>query len=251
MDILIYSGEGVSGHLLRHVARFLNRFLSNGPSKLEIKRVDADYLIRNPDWETRTFLLVFPGGRDVPYDRALSGVGTRRILSFVREGGLYLGICAGAYFGCRSIYFDIPDSIIQEPRQLSFFPGEAFGPVYGREEFSYSGYAGVKAVPLVSEYPLGLFMYYGGCSFRIEDGEGQRVTTEAVYADLDHQPPAIVMMEVGKGKVLLSGVHLEYDSSSCRFPDPHLEEISRVLGKEENRIQSELFLQDLMARFTD
>ncbi len=32
---------------------------------------------------------------------------TRRIRDFVSEGGRYLGICAGAYFGSKEVRFDV------------------------------------------------------------------------------------------------------------------------------------------------
>ncbi|MEG0037503.1 MAG: hypothetical protein RSB82_04280 [Victivallaceae bacterium] len=44
MDILIYSGAGVSGYLLRHVFRFFSRFILD-VNRYSIKRVQADYLI--------------------------------------------------------------------------------------------------------------------------------------------------------------------------------------------------------------
>lgn len=41
---------------------------------------------------------VIPGGRDLPYCRDLNGYINDRIIRYVKEGGVYMGICAGAYY---------------------------------------------------------------------------------------------------------------------------------------------------------
>ena len=57
-------------------------------------------------WEEETDLFIMPGGRDRLYHAALLGAGNLKIRSFVERGGTYLGLCAGAYYGCRSIEFE-------------------------------------------------------------------------------------------------------------------------------------------------
>jgi biotin--protein ligase len=51
---------------------------------------------------------VIPGGRDLPYVSEMSGKSgiARRIKEYVSEGGRYLGLCAGGYFGSGEVRFD-------------------------------------------------------------------------------------------------------------------------------------------------
>ena len=57
-------------------------------------------------WEARCELLVFPGGADLPYCKALNGEGNRLIGEYVRGGGAYLGLCAGAYYASATVDFE-------------------------------------------------------------------------------------------------------------------------------------------------
>lgn len=66
--------------------------------------------------------LIIPGGADLPYCERLNGAGNRAIREFVENGGLYVGICAGAYYGCREIAFIGADYDVFGARELGFFP---------------------------------------------------------------------------------------------------------------------------------
>jgi glutamine amidotransferase-like uncharacterized protein len=89
-----------------------------------------------------------PGGRDLPYVKKLQGQGNRNISDFVRNGGSYLGICAGAYYGCSLVQFAQGDSLLEVvgPRELAFFPGISQGPVFAG--FDYASCAGAKAADI-------------------------------------------------------------------------------------------------------
>ena len=73
-----------------------------------------------------------PGGADLPYCTHLNGHGNSLIRGFVESGGSYLGLCAGAYYGCGHVEFELgnPSMEVQGPRELRFFPGTAKGSVY-------------------------------------------------------------------------------------------------------------------------
>src|SRR5690606_8209598 len=47
--------------------------------------------------------VVFPGGSASKQGEALGEAGREAVVAFVRSGGGYLGICAGAYLGCSSM----------------------------------------------------------------------------------------------------------------------------------------------------
>lgn len=49
---------------------------------------------------------------------------------YVERGGAYMGICAGAYYGCSEVQFE-PGTALQVfgQRELAFWPGAAQGAV--------------------------------------------------------------------------------------------------------------------------
>lgn len=161
-------------------------------------------------------LLIFPGGRDLPYLETLQGEPNRRIREFIRSGGVFLGICAGAYYGSRFVDFERggPLQVLGE-RELAFFPGVAKGPAYGLGRFSYSSPEGALIAKLsLSDSSRLLVSYYnGGCFF--EDPEKHSgVSILARYSDIEGMPAAVIECSFGKGKALLSGVHPEYSLAS-------------------------------------
>src|SRR6185295_82858 len=71
-------------------------------------------------------LFVMPGGADLFYAEKLNGAGNKAIRRWTEKGGAYLGICAGAYYGCHSLgWAEGTQQEISGPRELGFFPGRA------------------------------------------------------------------------------------------------------------------------------
>ena len=111
------------------------------------KDIKKDNYLRN------TQMLIFPGGRDKPYQKKLSPLGNLKIKEFVKAGGSYLGICAGSYYAGNKVEFSLDNHHhkISEYRELGFFSGVVKGPMY--PGFSYSRSTGVKAVEMIfSDY---------------------------------------------------------------------------------------------------
>lgn len=200
MKILVYNDEGVSAF---SVGEVLNVFRSLSK---EVEVVNHQ-ILNETDWEKETKLLVIPGGRDIPYDRNLKGRGTKKIRRFVEEGGSYLGICAGAYFGCSEVIFEKGKPLeVHEKRDLKFFPGAAIGTLYGTP-FCYETQQGLHPAEISFEGKT-LYLYYnGGCTFK-EAKNYPSVKVIAEYKDANHQS-AIIHCKVGKGNAILSGVHFE------------------------------------------
>ncbi len=75
-------------------------------------------------WRKQAAAIALGGGYDLGYINALGKAGMSQIQDYVREGGSYLGLCAGAYFACDYIEFDKggPLEVVGE-RWLKFFPG--------------------------------------------------------------------------------------------------------------------------------
>ncbi|ACZ33110.1 biotin--protein ligase family [Chlamydia pneumoniae LPCoLN] len=244
-QVLVYCSEGVSPYYLRHTIRFLKHY-STQEGAFDILRVDGNFLIKNPFWEETTRLLVFPGGADRPYHRVLHGLGTARIFQYVSEGGNFLGICAGAYFGSKMIYFYEPEGApLQGARDLGFFPGTAKGPAY-RGNFSYVSPSGVRVSPqLFSDFGLGYAMFNGGRFF--EGSEGYPgVNIESRYDDLPGKPASIVSRIVGKGLAVLSGPHIEYLPHYCRMVEENVQKTREFLQREGTTLDR--YCQNLVRR---
>ncbi|WP_201457017.1 BPL-N domain-containing protein [Chlamydia sp. 17-3921] len=230
--ILVYSGQGVSPYYLRHTIRFLKEMLNFLEIEREVRRVDGQFILYDPIWEETASLLVFPGGADIPYHKLLHGLGTARIAEFVLEGGKYLGICAGAYFGAKELYFENPNGcILSAGRDLGFFPGLAKGPAYGNI-FSYTSPIGVRASKQIfSEFGEGYALFNGGCFFEVAETFSD-VCIEARYADLPNQPASIISRRIGQGFAVLSGPHIEYLPDYCKQLQENVKEARAILKKE-------------------
>ncbi|NGX30778.1 MAG: hypothetical protein K940chlam8_00128 [Chlamydiae bacterium] len=198
MRILIYCDEGVDAFSFRQTYKTLKKIL-----KAHFVVVKSHTLLEYLD---KADLFVMPGGRDVFYHRALQGKKTDALREFVENGGSYLGLCAGAYFGSKSIEFEkghVHEVI--EQRELAFFPGKAIGPALGLGKYEPTSCRGAECALIDTR--MGSFgtYYNGGCYF---EGSFSNAKPLAYFAKTGNV--AIVECSVGKGKALLSGVHLEY-----------------------------------------
>lgn len=201
-SIKIYCDDGVDRKTARHLLRNLS---SRNASFISAEQ------IREGKWKEETSLLIIPGGRDVPYHRELQGEGNRHILQFVEEGGNFLGICAGAYYGSSYVAFDLGGELeVAEDRELAFFPGTAFGPAYGPSTFTYNSTKGARATPLFFwQEGVTVELYYnGGCYFK-DAKDYSDIDIIARYDDHPDTPAAMIEMQYGNGRVFLSGVHFE------------------------------------------
>jgi biotin--protein ligase len=205
--ILIYRDEGADPF-----------YTSSLLSALRLEQIDRKYqiewaqrtLFQGENWQDKVHLVIFPGGRDLPYHKALKGEPNRQIADFVHKGGKFLGICAGGYYGSARIEFEQggPLEVLGE-RELRFFPGIARGPAYGTGKFSYQSQQGAQIAKVISDAGTLPAHYNGGCAF-VEAEKYAGVSVIARYADIEGQPPAIIKCNVGSGEAILSGVHPEY-----------------------------------------
>lgn len=204
---LIYNDEGVSPESLQETINLFKRL------DYPFSVVSAE-VINNKSWEKNTSLLVIPGGRANPYHDALYPNGSQKILNFIAAGGRYLGICAGGYYGASQIIFekDNPEYEIITRNTLGLYTGIAEGPTYGLGVFRYHSEEGARTASILSEEGASFPTYFnGGCWFHSPVENTSKVSVIARYADIDTQPPAIILSDYGKGRVCLSGVHFEYE----------------------------------------
>ncbi|MCH9609262.1 MAG: hypothetical protein S4CHLAM45_14650 [Chlamydiales bacterium] len=209
--VLVYLDEGVDAFSFRHCIARLRLSL---PSH-QVKRIDRRQFLAH-GWEKETASLVFPGGRDIPYDRALRGEANSRIRTFIQEGGSYFGICAGAYYGASEVEFEKGGKLeVCEKRELAFFSKKAIGPAYGKNLFSYKTQRGARMAKVKWKGGIASVHFNGGCFF--EPSNCSQVLGN--YEDFKPQPAAIVCCKVGDGKALLCGVHPEHPHSDQLFWD--------------------------------
>lgn len=217
--ILIYRDEGTSLSSVDSLLLSLQQ--ENLDKKYTLDTINRE-LLQTETWQVDTCLLIFPGGRDLPYCSALQGAANRNIIDFVHRGGRFLGICAGAYYGSHLVNFEIGGPLeVAGVRELQFFPGIAYGPAYGLGRFCYENSSGAQIAKLDirlsnNQPPKATAAYFnGGCMFLHADSY-RDVSTISTYTDIPGNPSAIIECLVGNGKAILSGVHPEYSAYHVR-----------------------------------
>ncbi|WWC68621.1 biotin-[acetyl-CoA-carboxylase] ligase [Kwoniella pini CBS 10737] len=216
-QVLVYSGPGVSPLSLSHTILTLSLLLL---PHYTVQPVTPELLSSQP-WEPSCALLVIPGGRDLPFveELTIKRKVTKRIKEYVDEGGRYLGICAGAYFGTSQVKFDVGGSMeVTGNRDLAFFPGSSEGPTY--PGFQYASENGSRAVSLFLEpsssssnsthRSIDHVYYNGGGHFILPSPTPSNTQVLARYADVEGEPIAAVLTKNGKGKSVLCSLHPEY-----------------------------------------
>lgn len=224
--ICLYADKGVGLQAFQCMKECLSR-LAGDIYSLQI--LSAAEVI-DGEWRHDARLFVMPGGADEPYARKLAGTGNVRIREFVKNGGSYLGVCAGAYYGCARIVFDEGSaSEIVEERELRFFDGTAVGPVF--PPYDATSNRGCRAVR-IENAENGFDVYFnGGCTF-VPRREGKDFTVMAAYGGAE-RAPAVISVACGAGRVVLSGVHFEYAPERMNADDVWQAPLRSVLQKSE------------------
>lgn len=234
-DIVVYVDHGVSGESLRQVVKSFQKEID--PNFHTLKRKDARQIISEA-WEKETALLVIPGGRDVFYHSALDGIGTHKIRKFIENGGSYLGLCAGAYFASGEIEFEKGGRLeVCAKRSMQLYPGLAVGPAYGPGKYSYEeGYTdqGLEAAHISWEDEECFAYFNGGCYFDSPE-RYDNVQILSSYLNLEERLAAIIECKIGKGKALLSGVHIEFNPAYIKRGSRFTERVLPLLESAENK----------------
>jgi glutamine amidotransferase-like uncharacterized protein len=149
--IYVYKGSGVSLESLRQTLACLESLEKFSLQSQEVGTLCAEEIIQG-NWRKNARCFVMPGGADVPYGHALNGPGNAMIRDYVESGGVYVGICAGAYYAARRIEFDEngPQEVLGS-RELGFFPGTVIGPHWG--PYVPGHHCGARAVPIATWIP--------------------------------------------------------------------------------------------------
>ncbi len=229
--IYIYKGIGTSEESIRHTVDALKK------ENFASKTIDDTELLEGV-WTKDAKLFIMPGGADVPYVKKLNGKGNQIIRTFVENGGSYLGLCAGAYYGSGYVEFDLGGKLeVVGKRELSFFPGKSIGPLLA--PYDYNSKSGSRAAKIKwngLDHPFSV--YFSGGSYFEQPDQHSNIEVLATYMLDNKTLPAIIQIKFKKGKVVLSGVHFEYNPELLDAHDAHLKEIIPVLRKTDKERQN-------------
>lgn len=198
----------------------MRRLLS---SNYAVIPVTGEVIIKEP-WTASCALLVFPGGADLGYCRTLNGEGNRRIRQYVERGGIYLGLCAGAYYASARCEFEVGHKQLEVvgSRELGFFPGTCRGCAF--TGFAYHSEEGARAAEVKvhkaalpeDRVPDTFRTYYNGGGvfvdadkYRDQGVEVLAEYTAPIQVDGGKISAAVVCCKVGDGVALLTSMHPE------------------------------------------
>ncbi|KAE9534145.1 biotin--protein ligase [Ursidibacter arcticus] len=171
--------------------------------------INAEQLLQQGLEDAAAFII--PGGADLPYCAKLNGAGNQLIRAFIENGGLYIGICAGAYYACKQLAFTGRDYKVFGERELALFDGVAIGSLPDlTQQHYYDESVTSKAIVEITlaDQQRKPFYYHGGATFVASSD-----STHQILGYYSQQRPAIIYGTLGKGHYLLSGVHFELQAS--------------------------------------
>jgi len=175
-------------------------------------------------------VILMPGGFAKWYNYWINKSGKERIRSFVNKGGGYFGICAGAFFASDKTIWEgvsYDDNVDYNyygeltGYDLDLFAGTGTGPMNAIADWNGEGYnmttlnfatdntvlTGYKQTPYTED-----ILYYGGPYFTADTGSNIEVLATYSY----NGQPAIIALNYGYGRVVLSGPHPEIEEDSDR-----------------------------------
>jgi glutamine amidotransferase-like uncharacterized protein len=180
-----------------------------------VQAIIAEHLDRDNFFDDLD-VFVMPGGADLPYCAKLNGSRNAALRNWVEQGGIYLGLCAGAYYGCREIFFNGNYGEIKGSRELGFLKGSAIGSIPELAPLYDDTLKCAAVASLVTDMgEVTASFYHGGPFFQI-DSESKAIVL-ARYQTVKENPPAIVECSVGDGKALLCGVHPEMSAKELKI----------------------------------
>lgn len=210
ITVWVYEDKGASALSVQSLLATLQQKLPKNLT-IAVQTISSQDIINNAlDYQDKG-ILVMPGGADLPYCQQLNGIGNDNIRQFISSGNIYIGICAGGYYGARDIEFVGQSSKksyeINGARELALFSGTAIGSM--REFTDDQLYdETVKSKAMVTlDYADGqqdeVYYHGGACFVADKDAEFK------VVAAYSNGKNAVISGNFGQGQYLLSGVHFE------------------------------------------
>ncbi len=214
--ILIYCDYGTNdiGSLQRSLTEYF------APSGVCVDTTDAKGIVNENSLNAEVLAFFMPGGRATPYIEKLKVQGNKKIAEYVENGGIYFGICAGAYYASRKVYFetDVKELCIIQECGLNLIDADAIGTLY--KELGISPYTmdfnSIAPVRVLwsADNERHIASYHGGPYFKPAGESSLQILAE--YELNGKRLPAAVMQQHGKGIAIASGLHIEDSGESLR-----------------------------------
>lgn len=207
-----------------------------GPYTADIVEVTSQQLLNGgAPLDENTIAFVLPGivGENSLYYDHIGEKGNDIIRNYVYEGGVFMGLCAGAYYAAAKIEY-VPAWAPARERSagiLALFNGTARGPVPGIHSNSGptpEAFNGCTTVPaLLENGQRADFFYSSGPAFH---GVNEKTMILARY-DTPDALPAVIAEEKGAGLIILSGILPQYGvPGNWQMPKNPLH-VDRLIGR--------------------
>jgi len=223
MLIYLYSGDGADEDCVNNTEEWIQNHIREVPKdsniSLRVKKVGPQDIANGDLGKEKPDVFFMPGGNASKYSKDLKGDSVQKIREFVKDGGLFQGICAGAYFASEVFYYENPktgnkvDLKAEEDEILGVNHVKATSEPHEhlREEKIKNGcQVKVKYKDETGEDRF-LQVYYNRGPYLKEIKDN--VTPKGIYADIYEGEVAVAENDYGQGKVVVSGVHPEFSAS--------------------------------------
>lgn len=193
----------------------------------DVRYIDANDITRGVlDESPAAFIM--PGGASRYVADKLDGAGNAAIKNYVAKGGCYIGICAGAYYACRTIYWHNGAQKITVTNELALFGGASQGPI--AEYCTGTDTARIAQITTADGQRLPT-LYWGGPRFF--DVAENNANVLARYDGLSNNDAAIISGTHGQGCWLLTSNHPEFDDTALNLmqfdvPDNRYNDIAKL-----------------------
>lgn len=219
MKIAIYAGaKGTTPETRKHSFSFAKQFFKNHEvSFIYEEEIHKGHLNTGIDY------FIMPGGSTSQMLKELKPFGVELIQSYVKAGGFYIGLCAGAYLASRWVDFQSEQLTLKKKRPLDFYPGLQKGPYLG--DYSSLDNSGFRCVNVLFEgQKISAYLNGGGVFISPEKYKNVQILGRYETGGV-----CAVECNYGKGKAFLSAVHLEYQPQLLIKDEyVHVEDIERL-----------------------
>lgn len=240
--VLIYEDYGCAD--ISVLAKELRTYFE--PRGCKVGFTNANEIISRNSLNQEVLAFFIPGGASTPYRHKLEILGNAKIREYVQQGGVYYGICAGAYYACKHTEFekDLPESQIIAEYKLDLLNAKAIGSLY--KELNIKPFAkntaSSAAVELLDEKgDIVVAHYHGGPYFELNNPANAEILARYNLAGFK---PAVVLQPYGKGKVILSGVHYEDSAQALKAVSNSADTLNRL---QQNETVRRHFFEKLMS----
>lgn len=242
----IFSGRGVDDAT---TLESVKRVASTKPG-ITVQTITADELLSLGELDPREICgFMLPGGAGPQYDQSIGKAGFDILREYVENGGVFYGICAGAYYASRELEWrpDHGPHKFKTPG-LDFFNGLASGPEPALMANSHpaGGWKDACVVtfeshslksPASKRKQQGQALYWDGpVLFSRDHYQNTEIMAEIILNE--SRIPAILKIRHGQGMAILSTIHPEISARQIGAyvdHDPELaERVTNRLKKTES-----------------